>query len=153
MSYLTSYQIEQLRQSIDWDKWPLSSKEWPSRLVESTNCLAFALGLPFPDADRFIFTPTFLKSFISELLLELGFEYRELKSSKKARSDEVVIECFENLGSNGSFHVIRRNCDGTWVHKEGWYEAPTEIVFNGYFDCMYPPESLSFILAVKKKAS
>jgi len=153
MSYLTIFQFEQLRQTINWDKWPLSPEEWPTELLESSNCLGFALGIPFADKGKYTFTPVFLKSFIPQLLSGLGLDYRNITSDEEANPDEIIIKCYENLPFNNGFHLIRRNLDGRWVHKEGWYEPPTEIVFNGYFNCMYPPEAITSIFAVKKRTS
>ncbi|MBR6504391.1 MAG: hypothetical protein IKT41_01500 [Clostridia bacterium] len=153
MSYLTHYQIEQLREKIDWDKWPLDLKDWPVELNGNTNCLSFALGIPIPTEDRRTYEPILLRNFIIEFCSAFNLNCREISSVSQAYKNEIVIQCYENVLPNGRFHVTRRNLNGKWVHKEGWIEAPCEFQFNGYFNCLYPPKSLTTIFAVRKKAS
>lgn len=157
MSYLNNYQIEQIRQCIESPNWPLSCDEWPINLNTSTNCLAFALGLPIANPSIFkISTSPFskLKDLIEHLLNVSGLEYRRLNSVKDAEKDEIIIQGYESIFDNTyCFHVIRRNLDGKWYHKPGFLKGPIPINSFYYMANLYKPENICCIFAVKKKAS
>ena len=145
---MTLKQIERMRQIIKEDSWPLDAEDWPLELNECTNCLAFALGLTFPDKDKEIFNCEMpIQKEVEGFLRILELQYREIKSVLDAKKDEYVLVCFENSAFGP--HVIRRNLNWKWVHKEGWHYAPTDIVDWDY----YSPEEIISIFAVKKGVS
>jgi len=150
---MTDYLIEQFRPLVDSPDWPLNPEQWPEELNKSTNCLAFALGLPYADEEKLLFSTDFQKRFICETLTAMNFEFREISSLNDLKDNEIVIKCYKDINIPGNFHVIRRNLDGTWVHKEGWYEAPEKIHSWSIMNLKYPPEKASFMFAVKKRAS
>ena len=160
VSCMALYYIEQLRQLVNSDKWPYDIGDWNEKLNESTNCLAFALGLPYPDESHAIFVPTSsksLESFCCNILSCTNLEFRKISSCKEAQKDELVVVGFEfisPLTKKESFHFIRKNLDGKWYHKTGWHMSSEEINWNS-FDYLYPSDSFtsSFILAVKKRTS
>jgi len=154
MSYLSQETLERLRQCVKSSKWPINYNKWPIELNTCTNCLAFALGLSMADTFYNIYTVRYspfskLEDLIEYLLNISSLEYRKIDSFDEAENDEFIIQARKTDTSN--FHVIRRNLDGTWVHKKGWYNAPTQITNWKYIDSLYPIIAATF--AVKKKAS
>ena len=143
---MTTAIIERLRQIVRAENWPLDAQDWPLELNECTNCLAFALGLTFPDRDKEIFNCEMpIEEEVEGFLKILKLEYRKIQSVQEADKDEYVLVCYEVIGP----HVVRRNLNGKWVHKEGWYYAPMDIIDWGY----YSPENIVAIFAVKKSVS
>jgi len=144
--------IELLRQKIDLSNWPLDMDTWPTELNQRTNSLAFALGITMPATSCSVYTPEELKNYIMDFCSALELDCRDLSSIDEAEPDEIILLCYENL-LGGKFHIIRRNLNGKWVHKESWNEAPCEVLDIGFFHCLYPPTCKSMILAVKKRTS
>jgi len=157
MSYLKPHQIEQIRQCIESSNWPLGCDEWPLQLNTSTNCLAFALGLPIANPSIFkISTSSFskLSSLLDYLLSVSGLSYRKLNSVKDADEDEYIIQGYDSIIDNTyCYHVIRRNLDGKWYHKPGFLKGPIPIDSFYYMASLYKPENICCIYAVKKRAS
>ena len=119
---------------------PISPAEFPSI---STNCLGFAIGICEPvnktsyeyDLDgRLSISEAFTKK-----VTELGFEVpRQIDSVEEAKDNEFVLLVFDftphtiNYPFVGhvtyyDYHVVRRELDGTWVHKPGWYKPPCKV--------------------------
>jgi len=152
------YYIEQLRQLVDSDKWPYDICDWTPELNEATNCFSFALGLPYFDESQIIFVPSSsmnLEKFCCNFLSYINLECRKISSCEEAAENELIVKGFEfisPLTNKKSFHFIRRNQNGKWYHKMGWYEAPTEINWN-LFNNLYPDNliTFSFTIAVKKR--
>ena len=147
--------IEQLRRIVNSDNWPMDIKEWPAEVNQDTNCLAYALGLPFPDKDREIFNGAecSIKDEIIGFFRILELDWREISSAEEAKDDEIVIQAYGySRGIFGrTFHVIRRS-NGLWTHKEGWKNAPVAI--NGPEQIYYLlPEEMACVFAVKKRTS
>ena len=154
--------IEKLRECIRGDNWPLPYDQWPEELNDDTNCLAFALGLTKVDCDYDSFVswnPEFPKPKFSavfeRLLNELGFEWRNLENPEKANSDEFIIQIygfykFPFLNDTLlDFHVIRRELDGTWIHKPSFNDSPCKIDFEVFHE-EYPDNEIAGIYAVRK---
>lgn len=149
---------EHLRQCVQSKNWPLDVKHWPIGLNKNTNCLAFALGLDYADVYREYFglpTCLTLKEYLERIYREVGIKYREISSCEEAKEDEIIIKGYEFIrcldGKRG-FHVIRRQLDGTWVHKEGWEYMPCEIINWTNFNLFYPKEAVSCMFAIKKES-
>lgn len=152
---------EKLRNLID-SNWPLPFDKWPEELREKTNCLAFALGLNIGDCDfgNLVYsnpeipTPTFSKIF-ERLLNELGLEWRRIDSVEQSSSDEYVIQIYgfypvrRLFYTFMDFHVIRRELDGSWVHKPDFKELPSPIDWVD-FRKEYPDNEIEGIFAVRK---
>ena len=144
-----------LRQCVKTKKWPLNTKEWPIKLNNNSNCLAFALGLDYADVHREYFgLPTCLdlKTYLKRVCDNVGIRYREIDSCDEAKEDEMIIKGYEftrYTDNKKDFHVIRRELDGTWVHKEGWENMPCEITNWTNFNLFYPKESRCCLLAIK----
>jgi len=131
--------------------------------MRKTNCLAFALGLSTSGCDFDSFAscnpelpqPDFSEIF-ERLLDELGLEWRRLTNLEDTNSDEFVIRIYgfykfkDFMGYDVyDFHVIRRELDGTWVHKPDFKESPCEIDFNSFY-LDYPDNEISGTFAVRK---
>lgn len=157
MSYLNSERIEQIRSCIANPNWPLNCDEWPINLNTSTNCLAFALGLPIGKPDIFkVSTSPFskLEDLLEYLLSISGLEYRKLNCVKDAEEDEYVLQGYDMICDNTyCYHVIRRNLDGKWYHKPGFLKGAIPIDRFSYMGNLYKPENICCIYAVKKRAS
>lgn len=154
--------ITKLRECIESPGWPLPYDKWPVELRTETNCLAFALGLTKENSsyDSFVSwtsefpIPSFSKVF-ERLLDELGLEWKIISRPKEADSDEFVIQIYgfymyrNFLDYSLDFHVIRRELDGTWVHKPDFKAVPCEIDFDS-FRQEYPDNEIASIFAVRK---
>lgn len=146
-----------LRQCVESKNWPRSVRQWPIELNNDTNCLAFALGLDYADVHREYFgLPTCLdlKTYLKRICENVGISYREINSCEEAKEDEMIIKGYEFircLDNRKGFHVIRRELDKTWVHKEGWENMPCEITNWKNFNFFYPEETRSCLIAIKEK--
>lgn len=121
---------------------PLGLHEFPSI---STNCFGFALGITNPVSKsesiynldhNFPIPEAFLQK-VDELGYDLK-QLRQINSINEAHDDEFVIKVFDfkpfqirrpfvGWTLYWTYHVVRRELDGTWVHKQGWDEPPCEI--------------------------
>lgn len=120
---------------------PLSLTDFPEI---STNCFGFAIGnTDSVKASQTIYNlredyPISL-AFV-EKLKELGYENlpHQIASLDEAKENEYVFMVFDFTSFKvrnpfvgwteyKTYHVVRRNLDGTWVHKPGWHEPPCEI--------------------------
>lgn len=149
--------IEQIRHIVQSENWPISINEWPEELNKSTNCIAFALGLPISDKDGKLFNSpdTKIKDDLLTFFEVMGLNYREIEDIKEAKDDEIIIQGYDYwqiMGGDDS-HVVRRELDGTWVHKQGWNRAPIIIEDLNNLHCNMHPKDLSCIFAVTKSAS
>ena len=140
--------------------------KWPTELNARTNCLAFQLGLAidlgkdYLDLGRLFSTRISVndhKSFLEtyeQLLTELNFEWRRISRPDDANDNEYIFQIYgpfhydDNLYYD--FHAIRRELDGTWVHKTTFGSYP-EIIEWKCFSIIYPRSSILGTYAVKKK--
>ena len=142
--------FELMQQCVNSDNWPLNTSDWPYELSTYTNCLAFACGFNFPDSNKNIFVPPEnidIVDYVEYIFKISNLLYRKISSNNEAEKDEFIIQVRKT--SFGNFHVIRRNLDGTWVHKKGWYNAPKHILEWRYIDTLFP--HIACIFAVKKR--
>ena len=149
--------IEQIRRIVNSDNWPLDFNEWPEELNKFTNCLSFALGIPIPDKDYKLFDGPKLqiRKDILKFLKIMNLEWREIANIQEAKEDEIIIQGYEFWVpvSGEDFHVIRRNLNGMWVHKQGWHRAPKIIKNPNNLHCHMHPDGITCIFAVKKRTS
>jgi len=149
--------IEQIRQIVDSDNWPLDFNEWPEELNKSTNCLAFVLGLPIPDKNYKLFNGSNapIKEDILEFFKIMHLEWREITDIQDAENDEIIIQGYEfwQTLAGEDFHIVRRNLNGNWVHKPGWNRAPSIIENLNDLHCHMHPDGITCIFAVKKRTS
>jgi len=129
----------------------------------STNCFGFATGNTTPVKEsedlynldhRFPIAEAFLRK-----LSELGYEElpRQIQSVEEANDDEFVIMVFDFsaypvyipfMGWETAWdsHVVRREVDGTWVHKPGWDEPPCEIRTDADWEAIYKEFGRKYVL-------
>lgn len=168
--------LVKLRKYILDESWPISMNNWQN--LRDTNCLAFALGLDFPDPNyhnfygsfgsicnaEHLFTQSKIadRNTIEKVFIEtcqlLGLACRVISSPNDASSFEYIIGFFgmypcmhsntwrEDVRYQYDFHVIRRNLDGTWVHKPGWYDKPEKIEWK-CLQLVYPERPLYFAVS------
>ena len=122
---------------------PIPLEEFPTdkKTTDYTNCLAFVLGIKKPRKkdNQYSLIPT--KEEIGEIFLkkvrELGFNPKQFR--KITREEERIVggyiirvygfaavETLED-GIRYDFHLIRREPDGRWVHKPGYFYHPKAI--------------------------
>lgn len=126
----TTPTIEELRECqkfIPWDEWP--------NCIHS-NCIGFALGLPFDDP-KYEFFGHLLKETpitkLEQLLNSLGLTYRRVCGVRELKKNEYGIVLYHyNYTAKRYFcgctvpyeaeeiHLARIELDGTWTHKFGW---------------------------------
>lgn len=118
---------------------PISLAEFPSI---STNCIGFSLGICEPvrsSSSKFDLDSTYpIEIAFQKKVKELGYEPpRQIASVNEAKENEYVLLVFDftpyTVNSWGTkvtfadFHVVRRELNGSWVHKPGWKESPCEV--------------------------
>lgn len=120
---------------------PISIENYPREI--SSNCLGFALGLceSVPEQSTKYNLDSRLSIEQSFLLKvkELGFEPPRLISSiEEVKEGEYAFMVFDfklhkefhpfvGWLNYWDYHVVRREPNGTWVHKPGWNEPPCKI--------------------------
>lgn len=123
----------------------ISIEEYPKQFVEGygTNCFAFALGITEP-VRKHLLTYDLNSSLSIDLAFmrkveELGFGSipRKIISVDDAKPNEYVFLVFDFTYYNTNvfgmevtlmdFHIVRRELDGSWVHKPGWDENPCKL--------------------------
>lgn len=139
---------------------PVAIHNFPSI---STNCLGFGIGNTTPvlkSEDLYVLdhhvpiAEAFLKK-----LTEMGYEKlpRQIQYVDEAKDDEFVIMVFDftefrykhpfmGWETHWDYHVVRREADGTWVHKPGWNEPPCEIRTEADWDAIYREFGREYVL-------
>lgn len=128
---------------------PLSVNVYPRGI--DTNCLAFALGIVKPrenhDEYDLEYPMTISEAFINSWQ-KVGFDsntLRKISSIDEAKPDEYLFKVYDwtpyyqNVPFMGrvrfwNFHVLRRELDGSWVHKPGWDDDPEEVASKQQWD-------------------
>ena len=122
---------------------PIGIRKWPVGV--NTNCLGFVLGHE-ESFERYEERTVCLdnrleigEAFITKVK---GFGYkipRRINGIVEANDDEFVIAVFGFASYQtfkqfrgiveveDDFHLVRRELDGTWVHKPGWYQSPRVV--------------------------
>ena len=123
---------------------PIPIEEFPN---VNTNCLGFAIGSTkninginyFSLNHNFTIDEAFIKKIKS-----LGYTNipRRIENLEEAKPNEYVFKVigfkekkdyFDSILELKAcrkifdFHVLRRELDGTWVHKPGWFNPPCSI--------------------------
>ena len=122
---------------------PIPIEQFPTdkKTTDYTNCLAFALGIKEPRKreNQYSLTPT--KEEIGEIFLKkvkgLGFnpkQFRRITREEERTVGGYVIRVYGFVGEETiddgiryDFHLIRRELDGRWVHKPGYYYKPQAL--------------------------
>ena len=153
---------EKLRQYVNI----LPYDKWPAELNARTNCLAFQLGLAidlgkdYLELGKLFNTRTsvddhnaFLETY-GQLLTRLGFEWRKILRVDDANIDEYIFQMYGPFHFDDypyyNFHAIRRELDGTWVHKTTFGSYPSIIEWK-HFSVAYPKTTILGTYAVKRK--
>jgi len=127
------------------------------------NCLDFATGHILSTKTRndsdldysFPIAEAFLKK-----LSERGYELpRQIQDESEAREGECILKVFDFTDFEQEhplwkgetitfkdFHVVRRELDGTWVHKPGWDDSPCEIRTDEDWAAIYEEFGNKFVL-------
>ena len=124
---------------------PISLRDWPR--FTYTNCFGFAIGyseyLEFYEVEIFNMDKTLgIKEAFCTKIEELGYNLpRCINEISEANSDEYVLAVFGFVNYQEKtlfgkeidvpdYHLMRRELDGTWVHKMGWYQEPRVVNSN-----------------------
>lgn len=121
---------------------PIGIDKWPNEV--KTNCFGFAIGHTEPleiwKVNNLDLNPIQeVGGAFESKLRGLGYKVpRRISKLVEANEDEFVLAVFGFASYEiklrfrkqmviGDFHVVRRELDGTWVHKPGWYQAPRGV--------------------------
>jgi hypothetical protein len=139
-------QIEEIRIAISKhlkERLLFEPLEW-KHLLENRNCFTYAfniksgiiekeyleiagslIGSPWTTGD--ISLNTIYKLFIDTLII-CGITFKESYFEEEVPFGWYkVAMCI----SSKDIHWLRQDDDGTWSHKQGWYNEPTNIDLNG----------------------
>lgn len=146
---------------------PISISNFPANII--TNCFGFAIGdtesLETKDSQTKFNMDGSLpidKAFYQKLE-ELGYDElpRQISTVEEANPGEYVLEVFDFtkytyrtpfMGELDDpivyydFHVIRREPDGTWVHKPGWKDQPCKIQTAADWNDIYNEFGCKYVL-------
>lgn len=130
------------------------------------NCTQFYgsfYSISHPDAnfeEKEKIPPAVFAMYFTDTCKVLGLNCRRITTPNDATADEYVMALWgmyskpDNKRStitktvySHDYHVIRRNLDGTWIHKEGWSSRP-EVVEWKCLSLLYPERPMYF--AVKQ---
>ena len=128
-----------------------------------TNCFGFAIGNTDPVTESSTIYNMDHHLPIAEAFLrklsELGYEEfpRQIQPVEEAHGDEYVIMVFDfteypyhhpllGLTTEWDYHVVRREVDGTWVHKPGWKEPPCKICTDTDWEDLYEEFGSQYVL-------
>lgn len=142
--------LEQLRNIVSCENWPIALESWKHCRDTNCLAFALGLDIPDPDYHHFFggfgnisgsqakfVGDRIPSSLVAEVFVDtchtIGLNCRPISSPDHASSTEYVIGLFgvypsvDNYRSNFQetyysydFHLVRRNLDGSWVHKPGW---------------------------------
>jgi len=130
---------------------------------DSTRFFGNFYSISHPDAnweEKAKIPPAVFAMYFAETCKLLGLSSLRIHGPDSASPDEYVIALYgpydyvntkcstiEKTVYGHDFHLVRRNLDGTWVHKEGWSSKP-EIVEWKCLSILYPERPMYF--AVKQ---
>ena len=107
-----------------------------------TNCLAFALGITRKRQNEKEYslkqTGETIETIFLRKVKELGFnpnDFVQISPKEESEIHGYIIRVY-SLPTTGDwidFHVIRREPDGRWVHKPGYFYLPEEISYWGWY--------------------
>lgn len=122
---------------------PVGIRQWPVGV--NTNCLCYAVGCTDPwgiyeTSHMALDTELEIGDAFQKRVVELGYiPPRRIGKIAEANPEEFVLAVFgfSNydrfvrfqgiISVEGDYHVVRREPDGTWVHKPGWYQSPRVV--------------------------
>lgn len=142
---------------------PISVSKFPTNV--HTNCMGFALGCEeslsgFLGIRKFNLDGSFpIDEAFFRMLREVGYDVpRQISTIDEAHSNEYILML---LGSTKyripslflseqelcwNFHVVRRELDGTWVHKPGWERLPCAICTDADWEAIHSEFGRKYIL-------
>lgn len=145
---------------------PISIHTFPTNV--HTNCFGFAIGdiesLDSLEASKkFNMDNTLpIAKAVLKKFRELGYELpRQISTVNEAHSNEIVLKFFDFtaypvktpfMGEldepeiHWDFHVVRREVDGTWVHKPGWRKPPCAITKASDWEAIYEEFGRKYVL-------
>lgn len=150
---------------------PISIFDFPATV--STNCFGFAIG-DTESLDTTFITPTkfnmdgnfpIAKAFHKTLSF-LGYDElpRQISTLEEATPNEYIFMIFvdgkyslqipfmEEREVCWDYHIVRRELDGTWVHKPGWKDKPCEICTDADWEAIHNEFGHEYVLfAVMEK--
>ena len=149
---------------------PISISNFPA---VRTNCFGFAIGdteslnSTFFTSIKFNMDGTLpINEAFHKKLRELGYDElpRQISTLDEATSNEYVFMVLASekyslqipfMGERElcwNYHVVRREPDGTWVHKPGWKDSPCEISTEADWEDIYNEFGRKYVLfAVAEK--
>lgn len=123
---------------------PINISDFPADLC--TNCFGFALGDVqslkglFESRKYNLDGNLTVAEAFKEKLTDLGYAKmpRQISTVEEAQPNEYVLmvvatdtclvpNFFDKPDVCWNAHIVRRELDGTWVHKPGWKEQPCEV--------------------------
>ena len=129
----------------------------------STNCLGFGIGntTPVRESEELYVLDHHLpiaEAFLKKLT-EMGYEDlpRQIQSVDEVKDGEYVIMVYDfteyhvknpftGWETHWDYHVVRRELNGTWVHKPGWYDQPCEIHTEAEWEAIYDEFGHEYVL-------
>ena len=147
---------------------PIPEQKFPreQKILNGTNCLAFALGIKKIRRKKGKYSLekteepieiTFLKK-----VKELGFNPRDFKKISSKEEEEtpgyiIRVYGFKEKRTRDNktiydFHVIRREPNGKWVHKPGFFYPPKKLENMDWYaiNLIYGNKYVSFAVKSKK---
>ena len=128
---------------IPYQKFPKKQK-----IIDGTNCLAFALGIKRakrkPGEYGLEKTEKPIEITFLEKVKELGFDPKDftlISKEDESKTQGYIIRLYgfsrmqtdENGENFYDFHLIRREPNGQWVHKPGFYYQPREVTGEDWY--------------------
>ena len=140
---------------------PLNIQDFPK---QKSNCLAFAIGdTRNPDSfeDGFDLDHNFkIEEAFLKKLTQLGYDElpHHIEKIEDALPNEYVfllfdwteykqkVPCLNFWVTSWDYHVVRRELDGTWVHKHGWKDSPCDVSSQEDWDALYNEFGEKYVL-------
>ncbi len=113
-------------------------------LEETRNCFTYALNIRSGEVDKDIIanygelvgksisgrsvTVDEVYDITVEMFEKLGIDYKRCRFETEVPEGYFKIACY---CSKKDIHWLRRDDDGRWSHKQGWYRNPTNVDLDG----------------------
>ena len=138
---------------------PVSKYPTKEKIVDRTNCLAFALGIKRAKRRNGEFNLDKTHEPIETIFLKkaekLGFnpkQFTQISRAEEAKTQGYIIRVYgfarDENPSNGTvsydFHLIRRELDGQWVHKPGFFHKARYVTEEDW-GIIYQQFGLQFV--------
>lgn len=139
-------QVVELKNSIRRhikEEFKFESELWEG-LEETRNCFTYAFNIRDGEVEKDIvanYGEIVGKSVVNrnvtveevydiavEMLKKLCLDFKECKFETEVPKGYFKVAWY---ASKKDIHWLRRDDDGRWSHKQGWYRTPTNIDFDG----------------------